>query len=77
MPSPIIRKMFLAPRNLFGVQSAIVSLLAGDVFRWGPVRSRLYLFRLIYYLNALGALPTAFRAWRNRKRDLKVSLEET
>jgi len=41
------------------------------------VRSRLYLFRVIYYLNALGALPTAFRAWRNRKRDLKVSLEET
>lgn len=77
MPSPIIRKLFLAPRNLFGVQSAIVSLLAGDVFRWGPVRSRLYLFRAIYYLNALGALPTAFRAWRNRRRDLKVSIEET
>jgi flavin-dependent dehydrogenase len=77
MPSPIIRKLFLAPRNLFGVQSAIVSLLAGDVFRWGPVRSRLYLFRVIYYVNALGALPTAFRAWRNRKRDLKVSIEET
>ncbi len=77
MPSPIIRKLFLAPRNLFGVQSAVVSLLAGDVFRWGPVRPRLYLFRVFYYLNALGALPTALRAWHNRRRDIKVSIEET
>lgn len=77
MPSPIIRRLFLAPRNLFGVQSAVVSLLAGDVFRWGPVRPRLYLFRVIYYLNALGALPTAFRAWHNRRRDIKVSIEQT
>jgi hypothetical protein len=77
MPSPIIRRLFLAPRNVFGVQSAVVSLLAGDVFRWGPVRPRLYLFRVIYYLNALGALPTAFRAWHNRRRDIKVSIEQT
>jgi flavin-dependent dehydrogenase len=77
MPSPIIRQLFLAPRNPFGVQTAIVSLLAGDVFRWGPVGPRLYLFRMLYYLNALMALPTALRAWRNRRRDTRVSLEET
>ncbi len=77
MPSPIIRRLFLSPRNPFGVQTAVVSLLAGDVFRWGPVRPRLYLFRLFYYLNALIALPTALRAWRNRRRDVKVSIAET
>ena len=71
MTSPVIRKLFMAPRNVFGVQSAVVSLLAGDVFRSGPVRPRLYLFRVIYYLNFLGNLPTALRAWRKRRRDIQ------
>jgi len=57
------------------VQSAVVSLLAGDVFRSGPVRPRLYLFRVIYYLNFLGNLPTALRAWRKRRRDIQAPEE--
>ena len=72
MTSPVIRKLFMAPSNVFGVQSAVVSLLAGDVFRDGPVRPRLYLFRVIYYLNFVADLPTAFRAWRKRQRDIQV-----
>lgn len=76
MPSPIIRRLFLAPRNLFGVQSAVVSLLAGDVFRRGPVRPRLYLFRALYYLDSLRALPTAWRAWHARRRAVKLSIEQ-
>ena len=75
MTSPVIRKLFMAPRNVFGVQSAVVSLLAGDVFRTGPVRPRLYLFRVIYYLNFLADLPTSFRAWRKRRRDIQVPVE--
>ena len=75
MTSPVIRKLFMAPRNVFGVQSAVVSLLAGDVFRVGPVRPRLYLFRVIYYLNFLTHLPTSLRAWRKRQRDIRVPHE--
>ncbi|HEY2628500.1 MAG TPA: NAD(P)/FAD-dependent oxidoreductase [Usitatibacter sp.] len=73
MTSPVIRKLFMAPRNFFGVQSAVVSLLAGDVFRSGPVRPRLYLFRAIYYVNFIAQWPTAFRAWRKRQQDIRVS----
>ena len=72
MTSPEIRRLFMAPRNVFGVQSAVVSLLAGDVFRAGPVRPRLYLFRVIYYYNFLAHLPSALRAWRQRHRDIQV-----
>jgi flavin-dependent dehydrogenase len=72
MTSPVIRKLFMAPRNVFGIQSAVVSLLAGDVFRVGPVRPRLYLFRVIYYYNFLANLPTALRAWRKRQRDIRT-----
>jgi flavin-dependent dehydrogenase len=77
MTSPVIRKLFMAPRNVFGVQSAVVSLLAGDVFRSGPVRPRLYLFRVIYYLNFLATLPTALRAWRKRRRDIQPAGDGT
>jgi flavin-dependent dehydrogenase len=68
MTSPIIRRLFMAPRNFLGVQSAVISLLAGDVFHRGAVHRRLYLFRAIYYVSCLLSLPTAVRAWRNRKR---------
>jgi len=75
MTSPVIRKLFMAPRNVFGVQSAVVSLLAGDVFRSGPVRPRLYLFRVIYYVNFLADLPASIRAWRKRRQDIQVPAE--
>ena len=75
MTNPVIRKLFMAPRNFLGVQSAVVSLLAGDVFRAGPVRPRLYLFRAIYYVNFIAQWPTAFRAWRKRRQDIRVSSE--
>ena len=77
MTNPVIRKLFMAPRNVLGVQSAVVSLLAGDVFRAGPVRPRLYLFRLIYYANFIAHWPTAFRAWRRRRRDIRESFDAT
>ncbi len=71
--SPVIRKLFMAPRDFLGIRSAMVSLLAGDVFRPGPVRSRLYLFRTLYYLNFIADWPASFRAWRRRRRDIRVS----
>jgi flavin-dependent dehydrogenase len=71
MTSPIIRGLFMNPRNVLRVEDAVISLLAGQVFeRTGPVTPRLWLFRGIYYTNCLKSLPTALRAWRNRKRVL-------
>lgn len=75
MTNPVIRRLFLAPRNVLGVRSAVVSLLAGDVFRAGPVRARLYLFRALYYVNFIAHWPTAFRAWRKRRQNMRASIE--
>ena len=75
MTNPVIRGLFMAPSNFLGVQSAVVSLLAGDVFRAGPVRPRLYLFRAIYYASFVAHWPTAFRAWRKRQHDMRASYE--
>ncbi|MBA3507808.1 MAG: tryptophan 7-halogenase [Betaproteobacteria bacterium] len=74
MTSPIIRRLFMDPRNALGVQDAVTSLLAGQVFeRVGPVRPRLWLFRFVYYANCLASLPTAVRSWRDRKRAIQAA----
>jgi hypothetical protein len=39
------------------------------------VRPRLYLFRVIYYLNFFSDLPASIRAWRKRRRDIQVPAE--
>lgn len=73
MTSPIIRKLFMAPRNELGVRNAVTSLLAGQVFETtGPVQPRLWFFRIVYYAHCVRSLPTALRAWRNRKRAVRA-----
>jgi flavin-dependent dehydrogenase len=59
MTSPAIRDMLMAPRNYFRIQEALLSLLAGDVFRASSVHLRLLLFKAIYYAHAarLKTLP--------------------
>ncbi len=71
MTSPTMRNLIMGPKNLFGVQSAVVSFLAGDVFRRGPVMPRLYLFRGIYYAFSLARLRTSVRAWRRRREAIR------
>ena len=74
MTSPIIRGLFMDPRNVLGIRNAVTSVLAGQVFdKAGPVPSRLWVFRFIYYAACVASLPTALRAWRNRKRVIEAA----
>ena len=66
--SPAMRQLFAHPRNTWQVEQAVISMLAGDVFRRGPVTARLALFRWIYRLVAAGRWPSSWRAWRQRTR---------
>ena len=68
--TPVMERLFAAPRNTFQVEQAVISMLAGDVFDNKPVLRRLRLFRLIYALNALQLAPRAFRGWLRRKRQV-------
>ncbi|HVJ54214.1 MAG TPA: NAD(P)/FAD-dependent oxidoreductase [Aliidongia sp.] len=47
--SPAIRSLFMAPRNFFRMEEAVLSLLAGDIAGNSPIRSRLFLFKQLYY----------------------------
>ena len=68
MRKPAFRNLFMSPRNYFGIQEAVLSLLAGDVFRRSPIGARLLAFRALYYVTSLFHLRSGFRSWRSRRR---------
>ncbi|MDB5396974.1 MAG: hydroxylase [Rhodospirillales bacterium] len=51
--SPAIRSLFMGPRNLFRMQEAVLSLLAGDIAAKSPIRFRLTMFKGLYYGKTL------------------------
>ncbi len=59
---PAMRNLFMSPRNWFRMEEAVLSLLAGDFFGGRQVRSRLYLFRTIYYITKFAHLRHRLRA---------------
>ena len=50
---PAFRNLFMASRNTFRIEEAVLSLLAGDVFGRSPIAARLLAFKAIYYINSL------------------------
>ena len=71
--TPVMQRLFCAPRNDWKLEQAVISMLAGDVFDNPKVRWRLYLFRLVYAVNALAIAPQALRGWRNRRRQVRAT----
>ncbi|KLI98092.1 NAD(P)/FAD-dependent oxidoreductase [Luteimonas sp. FCS-9] len=71
--TPVMQRLFSAPRNDLQLEQAVISMLAGDVFDNAAVRWRLYVFRLIYALNAIAIAPQALRGWRTRRRQARVA----
>jgi len=69
---PALRNMFMSPRNILGIEAALLSLLAGDVFRRSSVRMRLLLFKLIYYISSILTPRRTFSAWRQQRRNLQL-----
>lgn len=73
--SPTMKHLFANPRNVLGVEKAVVSMLAGDVFDARPVIRRLRVFRLIYALTAIGMWPQALRGWLDRRRQARIAFD--
>ena len=68
--TPVMQRLFRAPRNDWQIEQAVISMLAGDVFDNRRVLSRLRAFRLLYALNAVAIAPHALRGWINRRRQV-------
>jgi flavin-dependent dehydrogenase len=62
--TPAMRDLFMAPRNYFRMQEAMLSLLSGDVFDHSPIHSRLLLFKGVFYIKMfLARQARRFTAW--------------
>jgi flavin-dependent dehydrogenase len=61
--SPAIRRLFMAPRNIWRMQEALLSILAGDLFRDTPIGPRFWGFKVTYYASCIGILPQAIKTW--------------
>ncbi len=71
MTNPSIRDLFMAPRNLFRMQEALLSLLAGDLFRGTPIYPSLAVFKLVYYLACVCSPLRTVKAWKRRRRVIR------
>lgn len=69
--NPVMRTLFLNPREFLHTKSSVMSVLAGDIFYNRAVWPSLYVFKTIYYLNSLFNPLRTFNAWRRRKINIQ------
>jgi flavin-dependent dehydrogenase len=71
--APATRWLFANPSNTFGMEQAVISMLAGDVFGTPMIGRRLAAFKVLYYLMALRHLPaTIAHDFRRRRRVAEI-----
>lgn len=70
--SPVMQRLFMNPRNNWQVESAVISMLAGDIFDNKAVKLRLKLFHFIYYTHAARMIPGTINSWLKRRRNIRV-----
>jgi hypothetical protein len=66
--TPGVAWLFRNPRNILRVEEAMISMLAGDVFRDNGVRWRLHVFKLLYYITSTVYWRESLAAWMQRRR---------
>ena len=69
--NPIMRDFFMGPRNIFRVQEALLSMLAGDVFGKTPIWRSIFMFKMLYYGANLMQPRRAFMAWKQRQLNIR------
>ena len=73
--SPAMRKLFANPRNDWQLEQAMISMLAGDVFRDQGVMWRLRVFKLIYFGTAFKDLGRQAGSYLARRRQVASRFE--
>lgn len=70
--TPAVRDMFIYPRNILGVKTGVLSLLAGDLFRDTPLRLRLLVFQIIFWIKSLCMPRQSLAALRRRRKSMEL-----
>ncbi len=78
MTQPAMRELFMRPRNALRTREAVMSILAGDLYRGTPYKPSLMAFKSFYFMNLIKNPLASFRSWRARTdniRDLPVAAD--
>ena len=70
--NPSMRDMFMAPRNVFRVKEALLSMLAGDIFGKTPIWRGIAIFKGIFYIDSFLNFKRTRHAKRLRKSNIRV-----
>ncbi|MGH8502684.1 MAG: NAD(P)/FAD-dependent oxidoreductase [Gammaproteobacteria bacterium] len=69
--SPPMHKLFMGPKNTFRMQEAVISVLAGDLFRNTPLTLPLSLFKGLYYAMSARYFASSWRGYLRRRRNAR------
>lgn len=73
--SPAMGWLFANPRNIWGIEGAMISMLGGDVFDNEPALRRLHVFRALYFLRSLGTLTKSIKSLFTRRRQVHAEFK--
>lgn len=69
--SPPMHRLFMGPKNTFRMQEAVISVLAGDLFRNTPLTVPLTLFKGLYYTVFAADFATSWRGFLRRRQNAR------
>ncbi|HEU4621783.1 MAG TPA: NAD(P)/FAD-dependent oxidoreductase [Burkholderiaceae bacterium] len=72
--NPTMRELFMHPQNPLRVKEALLSVLAGDIFRGTPIWPSLYVLKGLYYAFSIANWRRTWTAWRRRRANIREPL---
>lgn len=69
--NPAMRNLFMYPRNELRMREAVLSVLAGDVYRGTPYGRSLLAFKGVYYASSLFNPRRTWQSWRRRQNNIQ------
>ena len=73
--TPVMRRMFMNPRNTFRMEEAVLSLLSADIFDKTPIRFPFAMFKSVYWIATLLNWRVSLASWRQRQRAWNTRLD--
>jgi hypothetical protein len=74
--SPGLRWIFRHPRNVYRIQEAVTSMLAGDVFRNADVEKRFHALKVIYAFRSAAEIGSFAKNYLRRRRNSQESFDK-
>lgn len=71
--TPAMHQLFMNKQNRFRLEEAVTSLMAGDIFRDTPIKSRIAIFKLFYYSIFLARINQSLAVHKRRMRNVALT----